>query len=330
MFRATKIAYYLDRLCSQDLPVEALLANTGLRKNELQREACLVTAEQHRQVICNILDQTGNSGLAFALDGDDHCVDAGIVGYGMLSAATAGEALAIWMDYSQHLVGVPMRQTVEESAEHWIYSLPDKTTIWDHVTIFCCETLLLNVKWCKPLTGLDITIKQVELAYPAPPHRNLYTEHFNCPIIFNAPQTCLVVSSPGLNTPVKSRNDELMQLCRRHCKQLAENINQTDPLLDRIRQILATDPAHAPTIEDLADHFHCSVSSLQRRLQSQGLSYRVLVNQFRSEFAQTQLRDARLSTKEVAFSLGYSEVSAFRRAFKSWTGATVQDYLHSA
>ena len=65
-----------------------------------------------------------------------------------------------------------------------------------------------------------------------------------------------------------------------------------------------------------------SVRTLNRALAGEGLTYRRLLDQLRHDLAREYLRDQRTSVGEVAFRLGFSEVSAFSRAYKRWSGET--------
>jgi AraC-like DNA-binding protein len=73
-----------------------------------------------------------------------------------------------------------------------------------------------------------------------------------------------------------------------------------------------------------------SPRTLERRLKEHSVSYRDLVNETRKHYATGYLQAGRGSVTEIAFLLGYSEVSAFNRAFKRWTGLTPLAYRQSA
>jgi len=62
--------------------------------------------------------------------------------------------------------------------------------------------------------------------------------------------------------------------------------------------------------------------TLRRRLRQEGVTFRGVLDATRAELAQSCLRDHRVTIAEVAFLLGFSEPSAFLRAFKRWTGRT--------
>jgi YesN/AraC family two-component response regulator len=75
-----------------------------------------------------------------------------------------------------------------------------------------------------------------------------------------------------------------------------------------------------PTLEHLAARLHMSPRTLHRRLGEEGTGFRQVLAQLRRELAARHLHDARLAISEIAFLLGFSEVSAFHRAFRRWTG----------
>jgi AraC-like DNA-binding protein len=72
----------------------------------------------------------------------------------------------------------------------------------------------------------------------------------------------------------------------------------------------------------VAARLNVSLRTLHRALAAEGTSYRRLLDQVRLDIAERHLRDDRMSVAEVAFLAGFSEISAFHRAFKRWTGQT--------
>ena len=82
----------------------------------------------------------------------------------------------------------------------------------------------------------------------------------------------------------------------------------------------------APKMETLAKQLHVSARTLQRRLAEHQTTFQDAVDAVRRELAQQYLRDPHLGVSEVAFLLGYSELSTFDRAFKRWTGKTPREF----
>jgi AraC-like DNA-binding protein len=69
-----------------------------------------------------------------------------------------------------------------------------------------------------------------------------------------------------------------------------------------------------------APRLHMSPRTLHRRLEEEGTSFRQVLTEVRRELAARHLSERRLAIGEIAFLLGFSEPSAFHRAFKRWTG----------
>ncbi|WP_158502203.1 AraC family transcriptional regulator [Vitiosangium sp. GDMCC 1.1324] len=78
--------------------------------------------------------------------------------------------------------------------------------------------------------------------------------------------------------------------------------------------------------EVIAARLHMSKRTLQRRLEEAGISFQELVDRVRAEKARTLLRDEQLELADVAFRLGFSDVSSFSRSFRRWTGVSPGRY----
>lgn len=85
-------------------------------------------------------------------------------------------------------------------------------------------------------------------------------------------------------------------------------------------------PKGSVTIDNLVDELGVSKRTIQRKLASENTSYQLELDNIREDFAKKYLNDTNISTKEIAFLLGYEEPNSFIRAFKSWTGKNVGEY----
>lgn len=79
-------------------------------------------------------------------------------------------------------------------------------------------------------------------------------------------------------------------------------------------------------MESIAQHLHISPQTLRRHLREEGTSFQELKDQLRRDIAIYHLRRADLSLQQIAEQTGFSEPSAFHRAFKKWTGLTPGAY----
>ena len=129
-----------------------------------------------------------------------------------------------------------------------------------------------------------------------------------------------------LERPLPASDPLLSRVIERHAEALlAARPAPVETMAARVRRLLCEmlgkDEA-AATLSGIAARLHMSERSLQRRLAEQDQTFDDLLDQLRRELAVRYLADRKIAISEVAFLLGYSEPSAFHRAFKRWTGTT--------
>lgn len=90
-----------------------------------------------------------------------------------------------------------------------------------------------------------------------------------------------------------------------------------------IAQLVVQGDTH---VESLARRIGWSVRTLQRRLATRGLNYSVILDDVRKTLAMNLLENPRLCVTQIAYSVGYSDVSAFNHAFRRWVGQSPNDY----
>jgi AraC-like DNA-binding protein len=96
---------------------------------------------------------------------------------------------------------------------------------------------------------------------------------------------------------------------------------------ERLKEYLvAHPPSDWPNMETIARRFDMSVRSLRRRLEKEGVSFAGLLDDVRATVAKRMLDEPRRSIYETAYAMGFSDPSAFHRAFKRWTGVTPAQY----
>ncbi|MEC9255921.1 MAG: helix-turn-helix transcriptional regulator, partial [Pseudomonadota bacterium] len=88
-------------------------------------------------------------------------------------------------------------------------------------------------------------------------------------------------------------------------------------------------PEGEPSLSDAAERFHMSVRSLQRRLTDEDLSWKALLEKTRRTLVERHLALPGTTITQLAFMLGFSDVSAFSRAFKKWYGVSPTQFRAS-
>lgn len=85
-------------------------------------------------------------------------------------------------------------------------------------------------------------------------------------------------------------------------------------------------PGGSASVKDTAAKLYMSRQTLFRKLQQERTSYREILSECRQKLAKTYIQQADLSLESIAFLLGYSEASAFQKAFGRWYGLTPGEY----
>lgn len=182
---------------------------------------------------------------------------------------------------------------------------------------------------CRSLVRGSANALAVEFAHALSADAKLraYEDYFGCPVRFNRPEPLIRVSLELLAAPLKSPDAALIAVLEQHADRLLSQLPQQEEIVEKARKAIA----HAlregePDIEKISAALHCSSRTLQRRLLQAGTSFRAEQNLVRHELAASYLHDPRLQVVDVALLLGYSEHSAFTRAFREWTGKTPQQF----
>ena len=192
---------------------------------------------------------------------------------------------------------------------------------------FLSESLLLIwhrlASW---LIGQRIRLEEATFTYPEPGHLDEYDLMFPCPRRFSAEGTSLLFHARYLDLPLLQDERTLRQFLQHSPADLLARPDGGDNLPSQIRRLLGRDCRHWPDLDGVARQLNTSPQTLRRRLHEQGTSFQELKDQLRRDLAIYHLGRRELPIQEIAEQLGFSEPSAFHRAFKKWTGLTPGAY----
>ena len=182
-------------------------------------------------------------------------------------------------------------------------------------------SLTVAVNALRTLCGSDwspteVLVPRRGLTDPEP-----YRRHFRAPVRFNQESATLVFRADDLKRRVAGADPMLRAVLEDHLRQLRADAGAD--LSDNIRRLLRTRLMGARcSAEDIADLLAVHRRTLSRHLKGSGMGYRAIINEVRFEIARQLLEDTAISLSEIAAALGYSEASAFTRAFRRWSGQT--------
>jgi len=170
----------------------------------------------------------------------------------------------------------------------------------------------------------------VYFKHAAPTTTAHHEAYFGCPVHFGAGKDAMLLSHASLSGPNILGDHGITQFLESHLNHELSQINDTPALPAQTKSEIARALSEGlPSMADIARRLGLSARSLHRRLADHGLSFQTLTEDTRREIAIGMLRDEQYALSEIAFLTGYSEQSAFNRAFKRWTGQTPSAYRKS-
>ncbi len=176
--------------------------------------------------------------------------------------------------------------------------------------------------------GRQIPLVRLELMASEPATTTLLRATFACPIVFAQPANVIVFARKYEDLELPARDARLAALIERHARAMVEALgDDRASTSDRVRrslfQYLQTEHM---TLERVARTIGVSARTLQRELRDEGTSFRDLVDEVRRDIAISHMANSDLPITSIAMLLDFSDVSAFHRSFRRWTGQAPAAY----
>jgi AraC-like DNA-binding protein len=172
-----------------------------------------------------------------------------------------------------------------------------------------------------------IILTRVEFSYPPPGHALEYDLLYGAPCSFRAPRTALVFDRSVLDRPVLQDEAGLRAFLRRAPGDVLARLDYGSTAAAQVRRLLGQSlPDRMPDPQEVAARLAVSAQTLRRRLAAEGTSFQQIRDQLRRDVAIAALAAGTVSIEDLARQLGFSEPSAFHRAFKRWTGSAPRSY----
>ena len=316
----------LSGMTERGLSTDALLAGVGIDEELLQHAGSRITAEQYLKLFrdtCTHLDDECLALLSRPFKRGSYA----LMAQSSLNAPDLQQAIArivhafgvlqddmtleLVTDRRRRLAGMELRFTDPRSSRREFM----------HVHMLRAQWRLLD--W---LVGGHLPIVRFDFAFDAPADTVGYSDFFASPIAFGKPQSAFWFDDRYLQSPLRVDETGLRDFLTDPQVKLRVPGPDVDETSAKVRSHLhATKPAW-PDLDATAIELFMSPTSLQRKLAHEGVTFQAIKDELRRDMAVNYLKTTSLSLKEIADKLGFSESSAFQRAFKGWTGSAPGSY----
>jgi AraC-like DNA-binding protein len=194
--------------------------------------------------------------------------------------------------------------------------------------LFAYESRLSTLhRFSSWLINESVPLKSVTFRHSRPEHAAEYLWLFQrSPTFFDRPCAGLRFDRRLLDKPLQQNERTLENFLNNGCIDLLDAERHSASWAARLRQMTSYYLPDLPEFETLAEQLKMHPQTLRRRLATEGITYKDIKDQVKRDTAEYYLREQALSIEEIAFRSGFSEASAFIRAFKRWNGLTPHAY----
>lgn len=249
----------------------------------------------------------------------------GVLGFLVSSCESLANGLEVYQLCERRFYGrnfASLQQTED------FYQLSWKDQLGDNNGLFVQVALSALVSFLRLRFPSTFRLHSVALTESTPQDTRPYTQFFDCPVTFNSKQPGISVNR---HAAYQAENAKLPSAFRAMRNQQSEAFSSAtgvdSPLMQQLQPaLLKRLPRGQISLTDVAEDLQMSPRTLQRRLGEYGFSYQSMLDAVREQLACRYLQQNNLTYLEMAYLLGFSEQSAFNRAFKKWTGMPPGQY----
>lgn len=317
------LVYYLE--CQGVLDSEAVRQITGHPEDELTNPDLRIPADQHYHLWEYAEKVTGDPAVGLHVGQMVDPDRMGLVGHVFFNCDTLGEAVTQYARLHRLInesVKLSFEQTDNQAILTWQADSPGHYCRQDMdrtIASMLCRT--------RHFIHPDILAEWVEIAHDRPVYAQEYRELFGGTVRFGCRLTRIAFDRRHLDHPIPHRNPYVYSAVLKQVNTLMSRLQSRRTFGRKIRRLISqqmsTDRIDADT---LARQCHMSRQTLYRRLKREGLGFHDLVEEIRKDKAMRYVASDHYALGEIAFLLGFSELSAFSRAFKRWTGIPPAQY----
>lgn len=302
---------------------QALLRRQRIPPRLLRERQARVSIQQYADLLTSAMRAMGDESLGYA----PRPMPLGtwdMMSHAVINSHTLGQALQRYCRFFQ-LMGNGPEQALQISGDTATFCLANATATSSD-PYYVELSLLLTHRFACWLVQEELPLLSVQFEHPPSTRAIEYRLMFvGNPVSFEQERSGITLAASLLDRPLTQTPDSLRRYLR-HPTLVMFTTSYDFSWTARVREQLRRDLLHMPELTDVAGRLELHPQTLRRRLAAEGSTFKQIKSDIRRDTALHFLGKRSLSVEEVAHRAGFSEASAFIRAFKGWTGLTPYAY----
>ncbi len=316
----------------------AVAESFGADRLEILREANIspdiftdqkarVTVEQSIDVWRVIVRKTGLKDIGLECGLKTRFQTMGILGYVMMNSPSITQAWRKLCNYQELVLSILLQKMIIEGElirfdgtmqEEW-------QDDFRYTIDYIYSSYIALIKSC---TSKNIHPLEVGFNFPEPTNTDRYHEIFDpAAIKFSCDNPYIIYKKSDLDNEITSYDPSIFDHFEVLLQETANEHNRVNINTRAVKKsILNRLKAEIPKADEIARDLGMSVRSLQQKLKKEGTTFQEILNLVRKEIAIRQLSNSNNNVTDVAFLIGFSDISVFSRNFKKWTGLTPTEF----
>jgi AraC-like DNA-binding protein len=181
-------------------------------------------------------------------------------------------------------------------------------------------------RYITSIIGWELPVKEAGFRHDKPSDTTAYDQVFKCQLKFNQKENYFCFPSVYLDYQTISSDTAMHKVHEMQAVQQLHALTEVGILNKVKKAVFESLPAKDIELQHIADLLNLTPRTVQRNLASEGTTFKKLVDDARKDYTLAEIEGTEFTVAEIAYRLGYKDLSSFYRAFKRWTGMTPVDY----
>lgn len=308
-----------------NISILEMLEFADIKPEQLESHKSGIESQKLSQIFQYCMQKSGNDHLALDIGQSISYHSLGILGYLLLNTTTLKQMIEKF-NYYQKLVSRHLKFHFSEDEVYYKFAIYINENRYIPVPSFHAVVhLSAIVNILTQILGQKVTPDMTHFTQDVIKNDERYREFFGSNIKYNQNENIIFFDKSKLDIPVNNSNPSMLAYFEAQADKILDELENSSWYSKVEKEILKNIGDNVITIEFVASNLGLSVRTLQNYLKSESKKFSEALMNVRKHLANHYMKNTNIDDTTISILLGYSEVSAFYRAYKNWNNCTPKE-----